>query len=101
MARTFSLKDILNILKDSKKTLSDKYGVTDIAVFGSYVRNEHKGKSDIDIFVELKREFKTFDNFMDLKFYLQKITSKKIDLVIKESIRKELKPSVFKEAIHA
>ncbi|MBI5664300.1 MAG: nucleotidyltransferase family protein [Nitrospirae bacterium] len=101
MARKFSLKDILNILKDSKKTLSEKYGVTDIAVFGSYIRNEHKGKSDIDIFVELKREFKTFDNFMDLKFYLQKITSKKIDLVIKESIRKELKPSILKEAIHA
>jgi predicted nucleotidyltransferase len=101
MARTFSLKDILNILKDSKKTLSEKYGVTDIAVFGSYVRNEHKGKSDIDIFVELKPEFRTFDNFMDLKFYLQKITSKKIDLVIKESIRKEIKPYVFKEAVHA
>jgi len=42
---------------------SDRYGVTDIAVFGSYVRNEHLSKSDIDIFVDLKPKFRTFDNF--------------------------------------
>lgn len=101
MENNFGIKDILHIIKVSKKTLFEKYGVTDIAVFGSYARNEPKGKSDIDIFVELKPQFRTFDNFMDLKFYLQKITSKKIDLVIKNSIRKELKPVIFKEAIHA
>ena len=95
------LRDILHSIRDSKKTLLEQYGVTDIAVFGSYARNEHKAKSDIDIFVDLKPAFRTFDNFMDLKFYLQKITSKKIDLVIKNSIRKELKPSIFKEAVHA
>lgn len=101
MAKTLSLKDIMHILKVSKETLSEKYGVTDIAVFGSYVRNEYKKKSDIDILVDLKPAFRTFDNFMDLKFYLQKLTSKKIDLVIKNSIRKELKPTILKEAVHA
>ncbi|KPK35006.1 MAG: nucleotidyltransferase [Nitrospira bacterium SG8_35_1] len=101
MAKITGIKDVLHILKNHKKTLSEKYGVTDIAVFGSYARNEHKGKSDIDMFVELKPRFRTFDNFMDLKFYLQRITAKKIDLVIKNSIRKELKPSILREAVHA
>ncbi len=101
MAKTLSLKDIMHILKVSKETLYEKYGVIDIAVFGSYVRNEHKGKSDIDILVELKPKFRTFDNFMDLKFHLQRLTSKKVDLVIKNSIRKELKLGIFKEAVHA
>ena len=101
MAKVNGINDILNILKDNKKSLSEKYGVTDIAIFGSYVRNEHKGRSDIDIFVELKPRFRTFDNFMDLKFFLQKITAKKIDLVIKNSIRKELKPTILREAVHA
>ena len=101
MKKKIDIKDLLNILKDNKKTLYEKYGVTDIAVFGSYARNKHKGKSDIDILVELKSRFRTFDNFMELKFYLQKLTSKKIDLVIKSSIRKELKPSILKEAVHA
>ena len=101
MQNRSGLKEILRIIKSNKRALLEKYGVTDIAVFGSYARNEHNGKSDIDIFVELKPSFRTFDNFMDLKFYLQKITSKKIDLVIKSSIRKELKPSIFEEAVHA
>lgn len=101
MRKMIAINNLLHILKINKKTLSEKYGVTDIAIFGSYVRNEQNSKSDIDIFVELKPKFRTFDNFMDLKFYLQKITSKKIDLVIKNSIRKELKPVIFKEAVHA
>ncbi len=100
MAKIAGIKDILHILK-YKKTLFEKYGVTDIAVFGSYARNENNGRSDIDIFVELKPKFRTFDNFMDLKFYLQKITANKIDLVIKNSIRKELKPAILREAVHA
>ncbi|MBI3812977.1 MAG: nucleotidyltransferase family protein [Nitrospinae bacterium] len=95
------LKNILKNLKDNKEVLSKKFGVTDIAVFGSYVRGEQNKKSDIDIFVELKPEYKTFDNYMELKFYLQKITSKKIDLVIKESIREELKPIIIEEAVCA
>lgn len=96
-----NLKNIIKILKDNKRILSEKFGVTDIAVFGSYVRGEQNKKSDIDIFVELKPEYKTFDNYMELKFYLQKITSKKIDLAIKESIREELKPIIIEEAVHA
>lgn len=101
MEKIVDVRDILHIFKINKKTLFEKYGVTDIAVFGSYVRNEQNGKSDIDIFVELKPKFRTFDNYMDLKFYLQKITAKEIDLVIKNSIRKELKPIILKEAVHA
>lgn len=101
MKRPESLKDILNVLKDSKAVLCDKYGVSDIAVFGSYVRNEQRRKSDLDVFVDLKTAYKTFDNFMNLKFYLEQITGKKVDLVIKESIRKELKPRILKEAVYA
>jgi len=101
MAKILSLKDIMRILRSNRDFLSEEYGVTEIAVFGSYVHNDYNGRSDIDLFVDLKPKFRTFDNFMDLKFYLQKITSKKIDLVIKNSIRKELKPTIFKEAVHA
>jgi len=101
MRKNIDIHDLLHILKNNKKILSEEYGVTDIAIFGSYVRNEQNGKSDIDIFVELKPKFRTFDNFMDLKFYLQKITAKGIDLVIKNSIRKELKPIILREAVHA
>jgi len=33
--------------------------------------------------VEFKEEDETFDNYMELKFFLEKIFNKKVDLVIK------------------
>ncbi len=51
--------------------------------------------------MELRKEFKTFDNFMDLKFYLEGLLeNRKVDLVTKESIREEFRPGIFEEAVH-
>ncbi|NIM10554.1 MAG: nucleotidyltransferase [Candidatus Aminicenantes bacterium] len=95
------LKDILATLSNRKVLLFDKFGVTELAVFGSYARSQQTDASDVDIYVELKKEFKTFDNFMDLKFFLEDLLeSRKIDLVTKESIREEFRPKIFEEAVH-
>jgi len=95
------LNDVLEILSNRKIFLFDKFGVTDLAVFGSFARKQQTENSDVDIYVELKKEFKTFDNFMDLKFFLEELLKdRKIDLVTKESIRKEFQPTIFKESVH-
>lgn len=95
------LKDILDVLSKRKLLLGDRFGVTDLAVFGSYARSKQGETSDVDIFVELKKEFKTFDNFMDLKFFLEELLGdRRVDLVTKESIREEFRPKVFEEAVH-
>jgi len=52
------LKDILEILSKRKIFLLDKFGVTDLAVFGSYARKQQTGNSDVDIYVELKKDRK-------------------------------------------
>lgn len=100
MKKTKNGKEIIKILRQNYKVISNTYGVVSIAVFGSYAKNKQKKRSDIDIFVELKEKYKTFDNFMELKFFLEKIVGRKIDLLIKESIREELKPRIFKEAVY-
>ncbi len=97
----YCLNDLLEILNSKKKFLLKKFGVIDLAIFGSYAKNEQSENSDIDIYVEMKKEFKTFDNFMDLKFFIEGLLPhKKVDLMIKESIRKEFKPKIFMEAVH-
>ena len=101
MKKEKKLKDIIEILSKQKILLYDKFGVTNLAVFGSYARKQHTENSDVDIYVELKKEFKTFDNFMDLKFFLEELLEeRKVDLVIKESIREEFRPTIFEEAVH-
>ena len=96
-----NIDDVLEILRQNKPELHDKYGVLDIAVFGSTARGDREANSDIDIHVELKKEYKRFYNFMDLKFFLEEILDNKVDLGIKDSIRKELKEKILEESIYA
>jgi len=67
------------------------YGVKRIGLFGSYTRDEQKAESDIDILVEFEKAQKTFDNYMDLKFFLEDLFKRKVDLVIVEAIKPDLK----------
>ena len=93
-------EQVLRTLIDTKESIYERFGVIDMAVFGSYVRDEQHKRSDIDIFVELKTEYKTFDNYMELKFFISKIIGGKVDLVLKESIKEAFKFAIINEAIH-
>ena len=69
-------------------------------MFGSYATGEQKKRSDLDVLVEFKEDKETFDNFLDLKYYLEKIFKMKIDLVFKDALRKELKDIILGETIY-
>ncbi|UMZ72537.1 nucleotidyltransferase family protein [Natranaerofaba carboxydovora] len=78
--------EILLKLKQNKSELK-KFGVKKIGLFGSYVKDSQNEESDIDFIVEFMEGHKTFDNFMDLKFFLEDTFEKEIDLVTRESIK--------------
>ena len=69
-----------------------KFQVKRIGLFGSYSYDNQNEESDIDLIVDFKN--KTFDNFMDLSFDLEKIFKKKIDLVTESSISPYIKPII-------
>jgi predicted nucleotidyltransferase len=93
-------RDIQVILQERKNYLVEKFGVMEIAIFGSYARGEQREDSDIDLIVDFKEGYKTFDNYMDLKFYLEELFGKKVDLVIKSAINPRIKPFIIEEAIY-
>jgi len=78
-----------------------KYGVKRIGIFGSFARATHNNKSDIDILVEFEKGEKIFDNYMELKFYLEKILRRKVDLVIKDAVKPRIKQTVLREVAYA
>jgi len=78
-----------------------EYGVRRIGLFGSYVRNEQKRKSDVDILVEFEKEKITFDNYMHLKFLLEDLFGCKVDLVILDDLKQQLKPYILREVEYA
>ena len=93
-------KTILTKLVENKATIK-KYGIKRIGLFGSYLRNEQKLTSDIDILVEFEKGKITFDNYMDLKFFLEDLFKCKVDLVIQEAIKPDLKPYILESVKYA
>jgi len=94
-------QDIFQQLKSHKKDI-EKYGVAKIGLFGSYVRNEQKENSDIDILVDIEPGKRTFDNFMGLCFYLDDLFSgKKVEVVTTGGLSKYIGPHILKEVEYA
>jgi hypothetical protein len=93
-------KQVLSVLKANKTKIGD-FGAKEIGLFGSYVSAEQTPESDIDILVEFSKGKKSFHNYMQLKLFLEKIFKKKVDLVIKDAVRPELKQQILKGVVYA
>lgn len=94
-----SIEEVKAILKEHKAEVIRKYRVTEIGVFGSYVRGEQKDRSDIDILVSFSGIPDVF-KYMELEEYLKRLLRQKVDLVRKEAIRPEIRERILKEAVY-
>ena len=83
---------------EENKNAFQKWGVKKIGLFGSFLKGNPTKKSDIDVLVVLEKP--GFDNYMELKLMLETVFKRKIDLIIEEDLRPELK-YVKKEAKYA
>ena len=92
------IKKILHLLHEHKDMLK-KFGVKHVWVFGSYVRGEARETSDIDILVEFGKGKKTFDNYMELKFFLEELFGVNVDLLTVEALKPKIRKYVWKEAV--
>jgi len=94
-----TLEEIKEILKEHKEEVSRKYKVSEIGIFGSFVRGDQKKRSDIDVLVDFY-EIPDLFKFIELEDYLRKLLRKKVDLVDKRGIRQELKDRILKEVVY-
>jgi predicted nucleotidyltransferase len=93
-------EEVLTIIRNHQKEISD-LGVRRYGFFGSFVREETTEQSDIDILVEFEPGRKTFDNFMQLAFFLEDLLGRKVDLVTAESLSPHIGPHILKEVEYA
>ncbi|MHB1679230.1 MAG: nucleotidyltransferase family protein [bacterium] len=96
-----TLNEIKNIIREHRKELTEKYYISEIGIFGSYVRGEQNENSDLDILVEYSPEAKV--SLLDraaVKNYISDLLLIKTDIVRKRSIKKELKENILNEAIY-
>lgn len=89
----------LHLLQDHKETMRQRFGVRNLSLFGSTVRDEAREKSDVDILVEFDGPA-TSDRYFGLRFYLEDLLGCPVDLVTDKALRPELRPHIEKEAVH-
>ena len=89
------MKDLINDKKALLKKLSDHskeiklFGVKNLQLFGSFVKNTNiNAESDVDLMVEFEAGKKTYDNFIDLSFYLEELLDRKVELLTLQSLSK-------------
>ena len=98
ISKQLNSAEVLKTLADNSQTIQ-KLGVRSLALFGSVARDRATAESDLDFLVEFEGAT-TFDGYMDLKFFLEDLFDKPVDLVTKRSLKKEISQKVLQEAIY-
>lgn len=100
MEQPITKDEILTLIRAHKNILEEKYGLLSIGLFGSYARGENKQDSDIDFFVELKRQ--SFSDYAGLEIYLECLFQRKVEVVIKyDRLRPAFLKNISKDLIYA
>lgn len=87
---------VIEILENHRRDIK-KHGVKKLGLFGSFLRGTQHKKSDMDFLVMFDKP--TFDNYMELKFLLEELFRRKVDLVVGDNLKPALK-YVKEEAVY-
>ncbi len=81
--------DFLNTYNQQIIELCKSYNVKSLSVFGSVLTNRFSSKSDIDFIVDFQEQdpLRYADNYFDLKFHLQDLLNRHIDLLESKSLK--------------
>ncbi len=90
--------EILNMLKGLLPEIQERYHVRSLALFGSFARDESSVESDVDVLVDFKKGASLFD-LTGLGCFLEDALQKKVDVVSRKALRKEISESVYHDAI--
>ena len=91
-------RTLLEHLSEKLGEMRERYSVRSLSIFGSAVRDELTDESDIDILVDFAVKA-NFDLFMDLKFYLEDLLQRRVDLVTDKALREPIRKSIAQEII--
>jgi predicted nucleotidyltransferase len=93
-----TLTEIKQRLQAQKPYLAEKYGVTELGVFGSYVRGEQRPDSDLDLLSELTNPPRiSLLGLVNLQNYLSDLLGLKVDVAIKKNLKKRIGRRILQE----
>lgn len=96
--QALTAETVLQTLRE-QPNLFAQFKIKTLALFGSVARNQATVASDLDFLVEFDAD-PTLTLYMNLKFFLEDLFQRNVDLVIKTDIKPQIREAVIQEAIH-
>ena len=94
-----SRDEALRLLREHMPVLRERFGVSELALFGSTARNEARPESDVDILVSFNRKPDVTWASYDAETYLTEVIGRRVDLVERHLMRREYFPWVDADAV--
>ncbi len=96
-----SIGEIKKLLEKNKEELKRKYKLKEIGIFGSYIRDEQKETSDIDILVEFENDAElSLLDFIGIEQELSDLLGVKVDLVEKKTLKPHIGEQIKREVVY-
>ena len=95
---TMDRDEVLTLLRAHKATLEQRFGVTELALYGSFARDQAADDSDVDILARFNTP-PTWRQYFDAHFYLENLLGRSVDMATHQEIRAEIRPHVEREAV--
>ena len=91
--------EILSVLRAHKGTLAQRFGVAELAVFGSFARDRATDDSDLDVLVRFDGPIH-WERYFGAQFYLEDLLGRPVDLVTEKDLRPEVWRYVEREVVN-
>jgi uncharacterized protein len=89
--------DILSAIKAKRMELS-KFGISDIGLFGSYLRGDQSEKSDIDLLIDFEPDKENYDNYMAVYDILEQLfKNERVEVVTRNGLSPYIGPEILNE----
>lgn len=96
MAIHLTKDSLLKLLHEHRAEIR-ALGVKRLGLFGSFVRQQQRADSDVDVLVEFEPRRKTFDNFIALAFFLEDLVGRRVEVVTSEALSPYIGPRILDE----
>ena len=92
-------EEVLDLLRSHKPVLAEQFGVTELALFGSFARDEATDLSDVDILVKfgVPPDWRTYFGAV---FYLEDLVGRSVEMASSEELRPEIRSHVMRNAVY-
>ena len=92
-------QQVLNALREHKPVLEERFGLTELTLFGSFARDQATDDSDVDIIVKFN-DPPSARTYFGAITYMEKLIGRTVDMSTVKELRTEILPFVERDAIN-